>query len=108
MELKLTERERLALGTVLEKLEESEGAVELDWFAKHMKYVSGGRRSSYDKRRKHAKQVMGLLALKLKAMGIGFGRVTTLGRGNLGQYDFDNHAERRKGQKLYEKVSTCG
>lgn len=108
MDFKLTERERLALGTVLQKLEESEGAVELDWFAKHMKYVIKPKSSvTYDARRKHAKQVMGLLALKLRAMGIGFGRVTTLGRGNLGQYDFDNHAERRKAQKLHERAS-CG
>lgn len=106
MELKLTERERLALGTVLQKLEESDGAVELDWFAKHMKYILKPKTSvSYDARRKHAKQVMGLLALKLRAIGIGFGRVTTLGRGNLGQYDFDSLAERRKAQKLFERTA---
>lgn len=104
MELKLTERERMALGTVLQKLDESEGAVELDWFAKHMRYIQKSQRSvTYETRRKHAKQVMSLLGLKLRAMGIGFGRVTTLGRGNLGQYNFDSAVERKKAQKLYER-----
>jgi hypothetical protein len=102
----LTEREYNMLGLVLDKLAKSEGAVELDYATKKMKYVKKIEAPQTEAtRRNHAKLALRLLGLKLAAMGITFGRVTTLGRSNKGQYDFDTKADRAAARKLYESMT---
>ena len=101
--MKLTEREHLMLGLMLEKLSKSEGAVELDFVTKRMKYVKPIHHTQTEEmRRNHAKFVLRMLATKLAANGITFGRTTTLGRGNKAQYDFETKADRNVARKLYE------
>jgi hypothetical protein len=106
--MKLTEREFLMLKLVLEKLALSEGAVELDHASKKMKYVKPiTSPQSPETRRNHAKLVLRLLGMKLAANGIKFGRVTTRGRSNKGQYDFDTKSDRAKAKKLFEEASVA-
>jgi hypothetical protein len=102
--MKLTEREHLMLGLVLEKLSKSEGAVELDFVAKRMKYVKPVHHEQTEEmRRNHAKFVLRMLTTKLAANGITFGRTTTLGRGNKAQYDFERKEDRTAAKRLYAK-----
>lgn len=102
----LTEREYNMLGVVLEKLAKSDGAVELDYAAKKMRYVKPiTTPQTPDMRRNHAKLALRMLSLRLAALGITFNRVTTLGRGNKAQYDFDTKADRNAARKLYESMT---
>lgn len=104
--MKLTEREFLMLKLVIEKLTSSDGAVELDYAAKKMKYVKPitGPQSP-ETRRNHAKLVLRLLGMKLAANGITFERVTTRGRSNKGQYNFDTKADYNAAKRLYEAMT---
>ena len=100
--MKLTEREHLMLGILLEKLSKSEGAVELDWIVKKMKYVKPIHHTQTEEmRRNHAKLVLRMLTTKMAANGITFGRTTTLGRGNKAQYDFETKSDRNVAKRLY-------
>lgn len=110
MKLRLTERERLALGTVIECLdqkdEHDEVGVDLSWFARHMRYVKPiHNKVSQENRYKHAKTVLWILSLKLQAMGINFSRVSGLGRGVVGEYNFGSVDDFAKAKKLYREAT---
>jgi hypothetical protein len=103
--MKLTEREFNMLELVLNKFAKSEGAIELDYATQKMKYVKTiEHKQTPAMRRNHAKLALRMLGLKLAVHGISFGRVTTLGRGNKAQYDFDTKADRNVARKLYETM----
>ena len=102
----LTERETRMLGLVLRLVKKNDGPAGIADIADSMSYIKGtgkGKGPTDQQRRKHAKGVLTLLRLKLGVEGIKLLRVSRLGTGAEGEYDFENKNHRNAAARFLAK-----